>query len=956
MKRSSILIFLCFNLLLCCSSLTIAQTSLLKGNVTDEKGEPLPDITVILKQPWGANFLHVQTNQQGRFEFLNVPSGGYKIEIIFIGYEPFVKEILVSKETLELGTIQLKLDSKLLQEVTVKDKKLPAKVIADTLQFDASSYKVAKDASAEDLIEKMPSVTKENGRMKSQNEDVKKVLVDGKPFFGDDPSLSLKNLPAELIDKVQIFDQQSEQSQFTGVSDANTVKTINIVTKGGLNNGQFGKVYAGYTFNQHYQTGGNVNYFDGNRRISLIAMSNDINIQNFSSEDILGVTGNSGNRDRGRGPGGGGSGGQRFPSQGGVDFYVPQSGGVAQTHSVGLNYSDIIAKNVEISFSYFFNDMENEIESGLNRYYFSTDNRSQTYLEQTTSSPHNSNHRLQGRIDITLDSMSSLQIRPRLSIQDNQNEAINNSTNYFNSILANTTFNTINTHTNGYNFSNNVLFRHKFSKPKRTISLDWNLNSAPKEDQALQYSESEYYNPSALILDTINQFEKNTYSKKSWSTNFEYTEPLTADHVVLLTYRYGESIDATDINTFDLPLGEIKDTFFNNRLSNYFSSKSKSHQIGMGYQWNIAQKLNLSTRVNWQTSMLDNKQFSPLINHLTKAFYNVVPSMFLRYNITTSKNLMLTYRSFTQLPTIEQLQNVVNNSNPVRLTTGNPALKQALQHSASIRYNATLKNSNLLFTSLRFNVTQDYITNHSFIRDRSHPLFKVLKIPLGTQLIIPQNAGTSIQIRSFFSYSYPWTTTKSLLSIDFSHTYNKTPGLLDGDKIQSRTHTVGFGMAFSSNISTKVDYNLQFRPSFNSIVNNTTENQYWLYEGRTRISYQFYKRFVLKADGNYRNNSSLEAGYDDNVFLINLAIGMKLFKNERGELAIGVNDLFDQNQNIQRNITELYYEDSYSNNLRRFMMVSFTYNIRNFNTGKKPDKRNNDQDNFPRRPYEGPRY
>lgn len=218
----------------------------------------------------------------------------------------------------------------------------------DTTEFNANAVKVLRDATSEDLVSKLPGVTTENGAIKAQGENVTQVLVDGKPFFGNDPTAALRNLPAEVIDKVQIFDQQSDQAQFTGFQDGNTTKTINIVTKKGMNNGQFGKVYSGYGYQDKYQLGGNINVFDGDRRISFIGMSNNINVQNFSVDDILGVMGVPGGNFRnammmmggrmmgggGGGRGGGGGGG------GSMDFLVRPQGGIATTHALGINYSD----------------------------------------------------------------------------------------------------------------------------------------------------------------------------------------------------------------------------------------------------------------------------------------------------------------------------------------------------------------------------------------------------------------------------------------------------------------------------------------------------------------------------------------------------------------------------------------------------------------------------------------
>ncbi|MCC6726913.1 MAG: carboxypeptidase-like regulatory domain-containing protein, partial [Saprospiraceae bacterium] len=265
------LLTLFLSVLAVCAS---AQNFSIKGKIVDDKNASLPGANVVLNYPWGEMATATATEPDGSFELKNVEKGGYQLVVTFLGFEDFKRELTVTNKDLSLDAIQLSTNSTLLGTVTVKEQVLPGKVAGDTVQFNADAFKVMKDASAQDLIEKMPTVTNENGTVKAQGENVQQVLVDGKPFFGNDPSAALKNLPAELIEKVQIFDQQSEQAQFTGVQDGNTTKTINIVTRKGMNNGQFGKVYAGYGWEDKYQAGGNTNIFKGTRRISLIGMSN----------------------------------------------------------------------------------------------------------------------------------------------------------------------------------------------------------------------------------------------------------------------------------------------------------------------------------------------------------------------------------------------------------------------------------------------------------------------------------------------------------------------------------------------------------------------------------------------------------------------------------------------------------------------------------------------------------
>src|ERR1043165_9340040 len=267
------------------------------------------------------------TDVDGYFTIPNVQPGQYILSGSYVGFKRLVRNVNVTSGDVNLGTIKMEVLSTQLGNVTVQDKAIRAQQLGDTTQFNSNSYKTNPDANAEDLITKMPGITSDNEGVKVNGETVKEVLVDGKPFFGDDPNAALKNLPAEIIDKIQVFDKLSDQAQFTGFDDGSSSKSINIVTKRGRNTGQFGKVYAGYGYgedpNTHnrYQAGGNINFFNGDRRISLIGMSNNINQQNFSIEDITGSVGASTGSNRGgqRGGSGGRGGGGRGGFGGGGD-------------------------------------------------------------------------------------------------------------------------------------------------------------------------------------------------------------------------------------------------------------------------------------------------------------------------------------------------------------------------------------------------------------------------------------------------------------------------------------------------------------------------------------------------------------------------------------------------------------------------------------------------------------
>ncbi len=297
-------------------SLTVfAQTTELIGTVQDAQasvGVSGASILLINSRD-STQRKGVLADAEGNFKLANVKSGNYRLRISSIGYTNLEMRVSIGNSPKNLGVLKLTENANQLGEVTVREKQVRVEQKGDTIQYNAGAFKTNPDATVEDLVKKMPGVTIENGVVKAQGEEVRKVTVDGQEFFGDDAALALKNLPAEVVDKVQVFDRLSEQSQFTGFDDGNTVKTINITTRQNKNNGQFGKVYAGVGDDERYQSGASVNFFKKDQRLTIIGLSNNINQQNFSNQDILGVLGSSG-----------GGGGMQFGGGGG---WRPQGGG-----------------------------------------------------------------------------------------------------------------------------------------------------------------------------------------------------------------------------------------------------------------------------------------------------------------------------------------------------------------------------------------------------------------------------------------------------------------------------------------------------------------------------------------------------------------------------------------------------------------------------------------------------
>lgn len=909
-----------------------SQKLTLQGRATDETGGGLPGAHIALLYPWGEEARLSATESDGRFTITEIEKGGYKIKISFLGYEDFIREITLSDESLDLGILQLQPSATQLTEIQVKERLAMAKQNGDTTAFNADAFKVMKDASAEDLVGKMPTVSVQDGKVQAQGEEVKQVLVDGKPFFGNDPTAALKNLPAEVIEKIQIYDQASDQSQFTGFDDGNSSKTINIITRSNMRAGQFGKIYGGYGHEEKWQGGGNINYFSGDRRISLIGMTNNVNIQNFSKDDLLGVMGSSGSR-------GGRRGGRGDRGSGSLgDFLINQSGGIATTHAFGVNYSDKWGEKMEVSGSYFFNKNKNYAESYLTQQFVDAEGEGQVYDETSFSTSYNTNHRANFRLEYEIDSSNSIIMRPSLSWQLNNGHSNTMGVTSLNDSLLNTSASGYFSDLGGLNFNNNLLWRHKFSKRGRTFSINISSGYAPKKgDSKLQSTNAFFGMPGTF--DTLDQVAN--LDSRSWnmSANLNYTEPVGESGQLMLEYRAGYQEEESAVKTYDY--AEVTQGYdnLNEPLSNVFSNDYYTHRPGIGYNYRKNRNLMIMGRASVQHARLLNDQTFPQLLETDKTFTNFLPFAMLRWDINgRQKNLRLFYRTNTDLPSIEQLQNVLDNSNPLQLKIGNPKLGQSYSHSLNMRYQATnTEKSTVFFAMFGLSLTNNYIANGVYLANSRHPIFDEFEIERGSQLTQPVNLSGHRSLRSFVTYGLPLGFIKSNLNIDFNWNFSKTPGLLNEDLNFANTHTFGTGLTLSSNISEKIDFTISGRPNYSTVKNSlqtSGNNAYLSFNSSVRFNWVMIDGFILRTDLANQIYTGLSDDFNQHFWLWNLGIGKKLFKNERGEITLSINDLLNQNRNINRTITEVFIQDTQTNALTRYVLLTFTYNLRHFGSSQ----------------------
>ncbi len=925
------------------------QTPFLSGTIVDTKDNlPLTGVNILLTDTEDSTKIKgTSTDLDGNFIITNIGNGTYNLNISYISYKDVNKKIVINDKSVDLKTVSMTEDSKLLKEVIIKDKQIRVQQLGDTSQYNADAFKTNKDATTEDLLQKMPGVTSDNGSVKVNGEDVKKVLIDGKPFYGDDPRTAIQNLPADIIDKVQVFDKMSDQASFTGFDDGNSQKTINIITKNGLGNSKFGKFYAGYGGpDNRYNAGFNFNTFKGDRRFSILAMSNNINQQNFNIQDLVGATG-SGNNSGGQGGGNRGSGGQGGRGGGGNssigNFLVGQQNGIATTSALGLNYTNKLGKQkkVTLSGSYFFNGTKNaNLSSGV-RNYISNSDSGLVYNETKEVTSKNFNNRLNLKIEYAIDSSNALTITPSFSTQNYISNSILNATNTRNNeAVESSTQNNQNSKQFGINFSNDILYQHKFKKKGRTISFNLNTAANTKNANGDLFTLNTSPTDSTVVTDSINQ--KSNLKTRSYTIggNIVYTEPVRKYGQLAINYGASYTKTTSQKNTDNYDALTDAYTLLDTALSNQFTNTYLTNKLGISYRYNN-QKLNWMIGVNAQDALLKSHKSFPNTVNVNKDFVSALPTTTLNYKFSKTENINFFYRTNTNPPSISQLQDVIDNSNSLILTSGNPNLKQSFSQTIGLRYGKSItdKATNLFIFANATN-TRNYIANSTTIFTNDTTINGVFAAS-GTQFIQPTNLHGYWNARTFITYGFPISKLKSNMNVNGGFVYARTPTLINAARNTANSFAFNAGFVLSSNISKKIDFTISYNGNYNIIKNSLQQqnnNNYFNHTASVKFNYQFWKGFVFNTSVSNTLNAGGSNAYNTSYWLLNASLAYKFLKDENLEVKFSAIDILNQNKAITRNVTEIYTEDISSTALRRYFMGTVTYTLKKIGAGKSADK------------------
>jgi hypothetical protein len=902
------------------------------GTVIDGAAKtPMIGANILIKTVTDSLLVGTVTDAQGKFEVVrpNIPS--VKIEIKFIGYQTITR-IHEMREPVVLGEFILLEDTKLLGEVLIEGQSPVGEMRGDTTSFNASAFKTQENAQAEDLIRKLPGVTFQNGQVQAQGEQVQKILVDGREFFGSDPSIALRNLPADAIDRVEVLDQRSDQSRLTGFDDGNYTKTINIILKENSKNGQFGRAYAGYGTDDRYSAGGSINLFKGDQKISILGLFNNINQQNFSSQDLAGVSAvaGAGGGGGGRRPGGGGN---QFGGGGGNNFFVGGTGGITDTNALGLNYSDKWGKKVNFSGSYFFNNTANTLQQITNRETVVNESLSQIYQENLTSTADNFNHRVNARIEADLNAKNSIIITPNISFQTNNSFSDRDALTLASTGDSLSALRSVSdAETKSFNIANNITYRYKFEKKGRTLSTDV-FTAWTKRDQFSDLlAASIDYNRDRL--DTTIQETDALSDGFNYRMNLTWTEPLGEKAIGTFGYQVGNNMTSSDQKVY--VLGETPGLFeLDTALSNEFDNKFITHRLRSGYAYNSA-GWNLNFNLDYQNSRLDNEAFFPTEGVFVRDFNNILPSANVNYR-NTEKGLSyrFRYRTDTDEPSVRELQNVVNNSNPLNLSVGNPNLGQSFNHNIFANVSkVNLEKSRTLFLFLNYSGTSNYIGTNTFITAKDTLINDEILLRPGGQISQPINLDGNFRTSFFLTYGAPIKGIKTNFNLNSRVNFNRIPGIINGEKNLNDNLALSQGLTFTSNVSKNFDFTLSSTGTYN-IVNSSLQtnqdNNYYFQESNLRLYFSPNNgKLFIGNNLNHTLYTGLTEGFNQNFWLWNIEGGYRFAKNNKAELKVVIFDLLNENNSISRTISDVSVTDVFTNVLTRYGMLTFTYIIGNF--------------------------
>jgi len=911
-------------ILLFCGLAASAQTARVSGSLTDDQKKGVSNAVVMLLTPKDSVlYQFTRTGADGKYMFNEVKEADYIMITTHPSYADVVDNINIKGNT-EIPPLTVVSKSKLLQEVIVKSGNA-MRIKGDTTIYTADSFQVSANANVEELLKKMPGFqVDKNGQIKSMGQVVEKVLVDGEEFFGDDPGMAVKNLRADAVKEVQVFDKKSDQAEFTGIDDGNTKKTINLKLKEDKKKGFFGKIDLSGGLQKHIDHRYNNNIlfssFKGKRKLTGFFLNGNTGQDGLSWQDSekfgggdnenfsmsmddngdVSYSWNGGNNDE--------------------EPYVNTDNGFIKNTNIGVQYSNKWNDKQTLNFSPKYNSQV--YNNNMNRFSQSSYLDSIFKETSTTNTNVNRNNFKSSLIyDAKLDSNNSLRVVAKVNIYHTEtSERRNSFTTNEDDVLKNRADRFLTTNTDKQSFSASVLFKHRFKKPRRTLSInaDWNLLANDGNNYVKSLNEV-YKDALPISSQAIDQFKDNERSTQKIGTRLVYTEPLSKKYSMELAYELSYTSGKNNQRTYsyspvskeydvevDSLTNDFKQRITVNRPSlriNYADKKLK-YNFGLGVGLTHFDLLDISI----------NKDY-------IRNFTNFFPSATLNYTYKTQRNLRFNYNGYTTQPNINQLQPLKNNNDYFNQYIGNPNLKPSFTNSFNLSHNTyDFLTDRFTYQSINFRTVSNSITNNRII---DYDSAKTTTQPINTKGNYSFNAYMGMGFKS--------KKLNTRFNIGPNMNYYRSADVLNSITNYSKTLGAGLNFYISKSKDKKYDISISNNYAYNSNKNSRSNNKtnYSMYTLSVDGTVYFTKSLSLQTDYEYITRQKIYEGDRNlNIQIWNARL-QQTFKKDEFTLYIKVRDILNQNVGIDRRFDGTTYTETRNDRLQRYWLLGFAWNFKN---------------------------
>ncbi|OSZ79822.1 hypothetical protein CAP36_00725 [Chitinophagaceae bacterium IBVUCB2] len=893
---------------------TQAQQSIISGRVTDSSERKNLHLAVVslLKKSDTTLVAFSRSDATGKFNFLKVDTGNYLLLVTYPRFADFMEQVYVNGNT-DLGDIFMTLKSKMLEEVVIRTG-AAIRLKGDTTEFVADSFKVKEGATVEDLLKRLPGFSvNSKGEIVAQGKRVDKVLVDGEEFFGDDPTMATQNISAKAVDRVQVFETKTEQQNMTGMSTGSEGKTVNIKLKDDAKKGSFGKAIAGTDFTKYIDSKLLYNRFVGKKKFSVFGTRTNINAGSLNWEDRqkLGIE-NDFEYDE--------LSGYYFSFGGGDDFNDWNLRGLPDAYTAGALYSNKWnADKHNVNVSYRFNSLGTTnvgttLNQNISRNGLSYSNR------YSTKDALNQQHAVNGKYEWKLDSLASLKLVTAYT--NKTSHTIGRTKGEFlkeNLDTVNTSLNIYDNDTKRDQVDNQFTYKQLFKKKNRQWQTVLRYGITDDDNTGLnktdiRYFENGVYNRSEIVD------QQKTFEGRSTTLGIKtsFIEPLSDKWMLVVDYAYNKNHSRSLRNTYEKDFsGDYKTRV--TEFSNNFELDAFSHSSNAIFRY-TGKKMRLGlgsgiSSVKLGLQNLDNNSFN------TFKFLNITPQAQINFMPKTQMNIGINYRGTTRQPTLNQLQPLRDNTDPLVEYQGNPDLKVGFNHGISVFFNRykVLAQTWLGF-QFSYNIVENAITQ-----------FNTIDQTTGKRTYYPVNVDGNRNWNFWSDYSKEGGGRKLNYGVSINGSGGTFNNFVDGDLVNTNYYTANLDFRIQTRVEDKYDFSIGPRVGYNSSkssVETNTDNNYFTYGGRVEATVTLPWKMEIYSNLNAELRQLTDAfPVNNNLVVWNAGLSKKLFKKNTGKISFIANDLLDDNKGVNRSINSTVITDERFQRVSRYFLLKFEWSF-----------------------------